>query len=723
MKSTCQIQRESGRWHKTSQWSPPHVTWSAALPIIRWAFLIALTLSMMDLRAAETNAPPESLTPEEMFEGGTIAYTNWVEFSTGGFLTSGNKARLQQRQQSRNGLFGGIEDFHYQADVATNTTLSVDGRALFDNDDYKLTLGIAREKLGYLRFSYKEYRTWYNGAGGFDPPSNMWYPLSDNALGLDRKDISFEGGLTLENKPKITFKYNHTSRDGEKGSTSWGITHPDGVTRGLSPSFYDIKEHSDSFQLDVSHTIDKTEFGIGLRYDNGKIDDALKVTQSPGQPAFQRKITDRQGTTYDMFNVHAYTETWLTNNLMFSSGYSYSDMNTDFSGSRIYGSDFDVSYAPNALNGFGYFGLNGGSRLHEYVTDLNLFYKPTPNVAIIPSIRVQKEDMNATSAGTETLSDLGVTDFTAWSKRNLLDVRERLDLRYTGITNWVLYARGDLTEGDGNLTETGGLVPVNGIGIPSIERKTEDGRFFQKYSGGARWYPSRHVTIDAGGYYKLNSYDYDHSLDSTINNGFDRYPAYLVMQDFETYDGNLRLTLRPLPSLTLVSRYEFQFSTIHTKPDSVSGLGPVESSKMTSHIIAQDVSWSPWSRLYLQAGVNYVLSDTKTPASEVTQAILRAQNNYWTLNFSSGLVLDNKTDLKVSYFYYRADDYSDNSAISALYGAGNEEHGITGTLTRRITMNLRWILRYGFFSNSDQLSGGHNNYDAHMVSSSVQYRF
>ena len=35
-------------------------------------------------------------------------------------------------------------------------------------------------------------------------------------------------------------------------------------------------------------------------------------------------------------------------------------------------------------------------------------------------------------------------------------------------------------------------------------------------------------------------------MDSTLNDSSNRYPAYLVMQNFETYDGNLRLTLRPL---------------------------------------------------------------------------------------------------------------------------------------------------------------------------------
>jgi hypothetical protein len=375
------------------------------------------------------------------------------------------------------------------------------------------------------------------------------------------------------------------------------------------------------------------------------------------------------------------------------------------------------------LNGFGYFDLNGGSRLHEYVANLNLFYRPSPNLTIIPSIRVQKEDWNASFGGAETLSDAGVADFRGWSDRSLLDVRERLDLRYSGITNWVLYARADITEGDGNLNENGGLVPVKGIGLPPIERKTEDSRFFQKYGAGARWYPSRRVNIDAGGYYKLNAYDYDHLLDSTSNNGFDRYSAYLVMQEFETYDGNMRLTLRPIPNLSLVSRYEFQLSTIQTKPDSAFGLGEVESSKMTSHIMAQDVSWTPWSRLYLQAGINYVLSDTRTPGSDFTQAILQSQNNYWTVNFSSSLVLDNKTDLGLNYFYYQADNCQDNSAFGVPYGAGAEKHAITATLTRRITSNIRWTLRYGFFLNRDQLSGGNHNYDSHMLFSTIQYRF
>jgi len=663
-----------------------------------------------------------------MFEGGTNAYNDWVDVSVGGFITGGEKSQFQQQHQTPpNAAFGGIEDFHFQDELAKGTTFNADGRALFDNKDYKLSLDLAKEKLGYVRFSYSQYRTWSNGDGGLYAPTDAWFPLPGDALALDRGTISFEAGLRLDNVPQITFKYTHNFRDGEKGSTSWGLTHPDiagnpALVRGISPSFYDIDEHSDVFQLDVTHHIKATEFGVGLTYDTGKLDDALKINQFPGEPVNQ-KITDRQGTDYDLFNAHAFSETWIKKNLLLSLGFSYSDLDNDFSGSRIYGTDFDVGYVPNAQNGFGYYGLSGGSHLHEYVGDVNLMYKPITHLSIVPSIRVQKEDTDASFTGTETLSDNTPTPFNGNSDQGILDVRERLDLTYNGITNWVMYGRAELTEGNGNLKENGGLAQVNGVGVPPIQRETDDNRLFQKYSAGVRWYPTRRVTLDVGGYYKHNNYDYDHIIDSTPNNSFNRYPAYLVMQDFDTYDGNLRLTLRPWQNVTLVSRYEYQLSTIHTKPDPVSGLSDTETSKMISQIIAQDISWMPWSRLFLQVGFNYVLSETKTPTSDYTQAILNAQNNYWTLNFSSGFVLNDKTDLNLGYFFYQADNFEDNSNFGLPLGASGEEHGVTATLIRRISKNVRLTLKYGYYHYNDGTFGGHQDYYAHAIYSSLRYRF
>ena len=89
---------------------------------------------------------------------------------------------------------------------------TVDGHSIFDNHDYSLSLGLVRDKLGSCDFRRANFGTWYNGDGGFYPPSGAYFPLSDSALTLDRSEISFEGGLRMEKIPQITFRYSHRPR-------------------------------------------------------------------------------------------------------------------------------------------------------------------------------------------------------------------------------------------------------------------------------------------------------------------------------------------------------------------------------------------------------------------------------------------------------------------------------------------------------------------------------
>ena len=104
--------------------------------------------------------------------------------------------------------------------------------------------------------------------------------------------------MRLENAPNITFKYTHNSREGEKSSTSWGYANPPGspLAQGLSPSLREIDEHSDAFQLDVTHRIKSTDLALGLSYETGRQNDALDISQYPGGPV-QEKVTDREGTS------------------------------------------------------------------------------------------------------------------------------------------------------------------------------------------------------------------------------------------------------------------------------------------------------------------------------------------------------------------------------------------------------------------------------------------
>jgi len=667
----------------------------------------------------------DALTPDQIYEGGTNTYNNWIEFSTGALLTQGNANQATQGKQLNTGVFGGIEDLHYESLVAKKTTLTLDGHSIFDQNDYSVGAGLVRDDLGFVRVHFENFRTWDSGNGGYVPTDQLSYALPGDPLALDRGLISLEMGLAKPDLPQITFKYSHNYRNGEESSTLWGPVHdPSYSVYRPYPGINNINETSDTFQLDLTDHYKKVNYGAGVSFEAGNLNNANELTFWQGEP-IQQNLTEQQNVSYDLFSTHAFAESWIKNNLFLSTGFVYANLDDSFAGSQIYGDDFDVAYSPTYPGlDYGYTGLNGGARENEYVMNANLMWLTTKNFSIIPSLRVQEEDWNANSAGTGT-HGTDTQDFNSSSGSESLDVCERLDLRYTGVTNWVFNAGGQWTEGQGNLHENGGLTQVNGIGQPPVQFATDDSRRLQKYSTSARWYPVRQASLDFGGYYKINTYGYNNTQDNTPNDlsTGNAYPGFLLYQGFETLDGNVRLTLRLPKNIMLVSRYEYQYSTISTRPDPASGLSQQQSSTMNSQIIGQNASWSPLDWLGLQAGFNYVISETKTPASDFTQAILNSQNNYWTVNLNSDFVLDAKTDLNLGYYYYRAADGQDNIVGGLPLGTDEENHSITATLTRRVSKNLRWNLKYAYTHYEDYASGGSFNYNASLIYSSLQYRF
>ncbi len=676
-----------------------------------------------DAKPSEEAATPEANQTEghpEMGGASATNYVNWVEMSLGGMKVDGNSAAFQQRHMIRDNPYGGLEDLHYQTQLGKGNYLQLDGRALIDNGDYAVRLEYVRQNVGFVRGGFKQYRTWYDGSGGFFPQTQSWYSLTNDELEMDRGEVWFEGGINIPKKPSFTFRFDHQFRDGQKDSTSWGLTHPYGAgpIRGLAPSIYDIDETRDIFSGDLKHTLGKTDLGLGLRYEIQDNNNERKTIQWPNETV-QRYLTQKENVSLDLFNVHATSETRFNKTTRLTTGYSFTTVDTDTTGSRIYGNDFDVDYNRTLASALGFYSLAGGSELTEHLLNLNVMFTPLKAFSIIPSLRLEQQNIDSASSYIQTGGGTLATDtlMNSESSRELLDVAERLEMRYSGMTNWVFYGRGDWSEGSGDLREKGG----GGLGLP-ILRYTEDERFTQKYTVGANWYPLRRVNTDVQYYHKVRDNDFDHLTDNTANDSDNRFPAYIIYHRFETDDINVRLTLRPLNNLTFVTRYDYQMSTVDTSPDSLSGMNELQTSEITSHMIGQNVTWVPWSRMYFQIGVNYVDSLTDTPANNYTKAILDFRNNYWDASSTVGFVLDNKTDLQLHYFFYQADNLEQASEY-VPYGAGAEEHAVTVTLIRRLRDNIRLTLKYGFFDYTDDTSGGNNDYQAHLVYSSLQYRF
>src|SRR5690606_28160092 len=135
-------------------------------------------------------------------------------------------------------------------------------------------------------------------------------------------------------------------------------------------------------------------------------------------------------------------------------------------------------------------------------------------------------------------------------------------VRYTGAEDWTHSVRAEWAQGDGELMEE--LVEVH-TGAIDLDRDTELDRAMQRYTYTANWYARPGLTFAAQAYYRLRINDFDNIRDSTPGpGGGDRYPAYIIGQDFETTDFNIRMTWRPDPSLTLVTRYDRQSNSVTT---------------------------------------------------------------------------------------------------------------------------------------------------------------
>jgi len=161
-----------------------------------------------------------------------------------------------------------------------------------------------------------------------------------------------ELGLRVPDWPEITIRYSHEFRQGMKDSTIWGDTTLTGLavqpTRKIVPSFRDIDETRDIFSFEASKTIGNTDVMLGMRYEHNDNDDSLSMERNAGQigvaPSGQRWATQRQVDNVDLFSGHGITESRITDNLWFTTGYSYTTLENDLSGTRIFGTHFDSAF-------------------------------------------------------------------------------------------------------------------------------------------------------------------------------------------------------------------------------------------------------------------------------------------------------------------------------------------------------------------------------------------
>jgi len=718
------------------------------------------TFAATGLRAGETTDGKAVTTATEE----APEYKNWIELGVGGTIVNGDNAQFEQEHRlPADTAYGGIQDLHFEGPLGKDALFSVDGHAIWDTNDYDITLQLSKAKLGYIKAGFTEFRSWYDGNGGFFPHNDVFFAPPFPEMHIDRGDAWVELGLRVPDWPEITIRYSHEFRFGQKDSTIWGDTNLTGLqppfnsTRKIVPSFRDIDEKRDIVSLEISKTIGNTDVLLGMRYEHNTNDYSLNMERGAGQlppavppPGQQRKVTQTQNDDVDLFSGHGITVTRITDNLWFTAGYSYTTITNDLSGTRIFGTHWDEAFGePVPTLGsrdHAFIDLAGTAQIKENLFNANLFWMPFDNLAILSGFRYthQNNDSESTFIAEEPVRNTppftptnpqggfhyGVGEPANGARNSDYNLfAQRLELRYTGIKDWLFWVQGEWEEDYGSVNEFQTIDEE----VP-LDKNTN--ALGQKYTIGATWNPSMRFSMAGQYFHRIASYNED-----IITADFPR----LVDQDWNIDDFNIRMTFRPkLPacmgSLALVTRYDF----VHTSIDSqwffdgdipgfnrspVGTLAELQSGEIKKHVISEALNWNPLPRFFLQANFSYVLNQTDTPANNIElvpnagPTVVNFRNDYWTVTSGIGYIIDDKTDFYADYYFYCANDYYKNAAVAVPYGMGATENAVSATITRQLNKQMRLLLRYGYFNYRDVTSGGHNNYRAHSLYSGLQVRF
>jgi predicted porin len=129
--------------------------------------------------------------------------------------------------------------------------------------------------------------------------------------------------------------------------------------------------------------------------------------------------------------------------------------------------------------------------------------------------------------------------------------------------------------------------------------------------------------------------------------------------------------------------------------------------------------------MYLQASGSYTLDQLFSPADNlVPDRIQVSKNDYYTASGTIGFALTPKMDLTATYSYYLADNYNPGIFLTGLpLGASLEQHTVGASVVYRFSKRMQLTTRYAYLTSSDESSGGNNDFQAHLVSSTLRFRF
>ena len=663
------------------------------------------------------NWSAESVTAKRETALGISPVAQWIG-------VDGNRRKFREDWWQKEGFSTGYERFELREPVGKEGTLAVEGRALFDQENYRVALTLSRPDLGFLRGGYDTYRKYFNDVGGYYAPFNQPPPVLDRDLYLNIGKAWFDAGLTLPDWPKLVVGYEYQFKDGDKSTLQWGgVADSGGNTRNIYPGFKEHSEHAHILKLDITHEIRGYSLEDSFR---AEFFDLKTLRTNGGDPQFpnptdvtQNQERYRHFQAANSFRVENQLRDWL----LVSGGYLYTHLEGDGSFSQAFGSVLSPSSA--AL------GDSSGRislKQRSHTVNLNAMLGPWDGLTVSSGVQ---GDWTRREGLTDLFVQIpfpGPAQPTSSLDRTTLD--ENVGLRYTKIPFTVLYAEGRFQqEWDDHFERE--LIEDGIDDNRDFERQTDATSDLKEYRAGFTVSPWTTLSFEPSYKHRDKRSDYDHRTDRDLSpdpvlsgNG---YPAFIRAREIAADQIEAKLVVRPLAWLKATLKYQLIAADYRTTTDSsyLIGLtntflpgGEILAGNQDAHVYSANLTLTPWQRLYLSTTFSYSQSRIRSGVNNGATVVPYRGDVYSALA-SANFAWTKRTDLHASYSFSRADYRQHNEADGLPLGIFYNRHAVMAGITRRLLKNMSGTLQYGFFYYREPTSGGANDYTAHAVLASL----
>jgi len=628
----------------------------------------------------------------------------------------GDENKFRELEGITPGWAGGIEHFSLSQDVDARTRLRSEGHYLYDDHDGAFKLSLDRREVGFIRLGLEQWRSYSDDTGGYYRPAPVPSFDLDQDLYVDHGRAWVDFGLTLPDWPELVLGYEYQYREGEEATLQWGTVGD----RNIYPSPKQIDETVHILKLDLRGTYGGWEIEDNARvefYDlTTSRDNVDDYTTGPKPDLFKRAeeyVSSTRG--MNAFRAEKQLRDWWR----FSGGYLSSRYNGE---DRLNQTTLDF----NSLPASGSFWSSDDMVLERasHVWSLANLFQPLD--CLSATIGAQTEWTRQDGAGNVHLDSGDPNQPPAFvlqpaaveSDIDRLRLSEQAGIRFTGLPWTIVYAEARFDQEQATLFED-----LGGGWHDSFSRDTDT--TINQTDARAGFTTSPCTWLSIGGSYRDRNSDSDYDHSNVVKVEADGYSAFITAREIASQEWEARLVLRPVHWFKTTLTYTLVDSEFTTVTDPVPGDSPggqLTAANYDADVYSANLTLIPWQRLHLTATFSYSDSRTVT-ADNGNPSVVPYAGDIYAIIASARFVLSERTDLFGAYGFTKSDYSQDNYADGLPLGIDFTRNSFTAGFARKLTANCTVSLRYAWYDYAEPSSGGANDYAAHGVFATFNYRW